>query len=876
MTIPDGSTSRFLFDPSPKGSNRRISRRFTWRFVAVAVAVVGLLALIGFLSADVKTVLNKLKIAEADKGQWAINQSEVEVLQLRLAVEHALGHPNDRRALAEVRRWFDVAYSRFQVLNTSQVYASVIDLPPNQERIDRIQDLLNQSIPDIDANDSALAEALPRLEVMASDVHAAARDLVLTAHKNLSQTTDQNSGQMERTLISIAVASTTLMIVLIILSVMLAHLYRLTSKQAEINQITGTRLQMTIANSPDAIIVTNRGGWAVEFNPAAEAMFGLHRENVINSQIIPLIFASDDVAAYQQQISAALAKSVSSGPQRFELVAKRRDGSSFPIEVSLASRNLVKGALIVAFIRDITNRKSNEAALNEALVKARAGEKAKADFLAVMSHEMRTPLNGLLGSADLLRSTTLSNEQTKLLSVIETSGNLLLGHVNSVLDIARAEAGEIRLIDEPFDLDRLIADCIDNQHGLAQKNGTTLRHIPLTGDFGLVRGDALRLQQILLNLIGNAVKFTHNGSITLETERIAPKAAHGRPGIVEFRVIDTGIGIAEPDLDRIFEDFETLDSSYGRKAGGTGLGLGIARRLTKVMAGTIGVESELGEGSVFWIRVPLRPAQVKLAAVPSPEKDSPAVDAPKASGLDILIIEDNDINRFLLRRFLEEAGHKVTETIDGVEGLHAAETNYYDVILTDISMPRMDGVETTRRIRAGSGPSARSRIIALTAHALPAELSRFAEVGMNACLTKPISREVLMSHVNGTANPDSEPAAPGSQPLLDPAPLQELVDELGADLMHSLASRLIAEADTTVAALVAFETATAEMARQAHQLAGGCATFGTKRLREVLATIENNIKRDDGDGALAAAASLPDLWSKTRSALQAELTRLAS
>lgn len=875
MTIRDASISKMTPHSSLRRPLRPVNAKFTLRFVAIAVAVVGLLALITVLSADVRTVLSKLRIAESDTGQWAINQSEVETLQLLLAIEHAMADPSDRQALADVRRWFDVAYSRYTVLSTSKLYTSVIDVPPNRQRINRIESLLNQSIAFIDGSDRDLSEALPYLKRMANEAHATARALILTAHTKLSQTTDSDSNRMEQALLGIALAAVTLMVVLVILSMMLAHLYRLTSRQAEINQITGTRLQMTIANSPDAIIVTNRGGWIVEFNPAAEAMFGQHRENVINSQAIPLIFAEENVAAYQEQISAALEKSITSGPQRFELVAKRRDGSPFPIEVSLASRTLAKGALIVGFIRDITHRKSNEAALNEALVKARAGEKAKADFLAVMSHEMRTPLNGLLGSADLLRGSTLSSEQTKLLSVIETSGNLLLGHVNSVLDIARAEAGDIRLIHEPFDLDRLISDCIDNQHGLAQKNGTTLKHRPLTGEFGLVRGDALRLQQILLNLIGNAVKFTHNGSITVETERLSPKATRGKAGIVEFRVVDTGIGIAESDLDRIFEDFETIDTSYGRTAGGTGLGLGISRRLAKAMAGTIGVESDLGEGSVFWLRLPLPPAQQKPAVAPSAKDKGGKPVEKNDTALDVLIIEDNDINRFLFRRFIEEGGHRVTETIDGVEGLRAAEAKYYDLILTDISMPRMDGVEAARRIRAGGGPSAQSRIIALTAHALPSDVLRFSEAGMNAYLTKPVSREVLMSHVNGTESPANEPASDEPAVFLDPAPLQELIDELGSDLMLSLAARLMSEAETTVAALAARQTADIDMARQAHQLAGGCATFGTKRLREVLATIENSIKRDDPEEALTAAATLPGIWATTRVALETELKNLA-
>lgn len=850
--------------------------RQTLRLAALLVALATLLSFIIFLSVDVKNRLKSLEVATSDNGQWAITQSEVEALKLRLALAKLTASPQDPLAVAEVHRWFDVLYSRLNILQTSRLYASLKQVPANRERLDKMAAILASWLPEIDGTEQALIEAAPRLSDEAEQLHVISRDLTLSVLKDVSQQGDNNREQMAETLISLALAATALVLLLAVLSVVLSQQYRLTRKQAEINHVTGSRLQVIIANSPDAIVVANRGGWAVEFNPAAESMFGLTREQVVGNLVIPMLFARDHAETYQQQIAAWVEKSIHEGAQRFELEAQRNDGTRFPVEISVASRNLAKGTLIVGFIRDISTRKANEAALQVALEKAQAGEKAKADFLAVVSHEMRTPLNGLLGSLELIRSTKLNADQEKLLSVVETSGNVLLGHVNSVLDIARAEADDIRIVDEPFDLDKLIADCIDNQTSLALRNGTTLSHRPLTGPFGEVRGDAGRVRQILLNLIGNAVKFTHGGKITLETERLDPKAAKGRPGLVEFRVIDTGIGIAEENLGRIFDDFETVDSSYGRLPGGTGLGLGIVKRLTQAMSGSIGVESELGDGSVFWVRLPLRPSRPLLKAIATESSAEGPKTAYKPPSLDVLVIEDNDINRFLVRRFLEEADHLVTEAVDGVDGVLAAEKKRYDVILTDISMPRMDGVEATQRIRSGNGPSSKSRIIALTAHALPEDLRRFTEAGINLCLTKPISREVLMSHLHGTVDPTGRPQGAENQPILDPVPLQELIDELGLDLLQNLVTRLIGEAESTIAVIAASISPNEDMARMAHQLAGGCATFGTKRLREVLAKVETCIKTDDAEGALTAAAALPEIWIQTKAALEAEVKRLTA
>lgn len=849
------------------------------RLGLVLAVILGLFIAIGSLSLDVRSRLAALKQADSDNGQWVVMQTEVEVLRLRYAVRSALSAPGGVVELAEVRRWFDVLYSRLNLLRRSPLYTEFTRLPEPAEQLSRMFVLLDRWMPAIDGPDSALSEILPRMRDEGVELHDLARNLSLAALQGFAASTDATRDKISDTLVRLAVTTGAMILLLGVLAIILLQTYRHARQQAEQNLVTGRRLHLIIATSPDAIVVTTRDGTSVEFNPAAEAIFGLARPLVLGRKVLPLLFPPDRQAETQQALDRAIAASATNGPQRFELEGQRADGSRFPLEVSLAVRDLAEGGISVAFLRDISARKAAESALAEALEKSRAGEKAKAEFLAVMSHEMRTPLNGLIGSLDLLHDTKLSPEQAHLLKVMEVSGNILLGHVNSVLDIARAEAGEISLADTPFDLDQVIEGVIDNQFGLASRKGCTITHTALTGPLGIVRGDPTRVGQILLNLVGNAVKFTENGAVTIETERLSPKAVGGRPGMVEFRIIDTGIGIAPEDQARIFEDFQTLDSSYGRAAGGTGLGLGIVRRLTRAMGGEIGVESEPGEGSVFWLRLPLREASLPAdVTAPAPSAATPAKKrrAPASSGRDILVIEDNEINRFLLRRFLEEGGHRVTEAVDGVDGVAQAEAGNFAVIVTDISMPRMDGIEATRRIRAGQGPSARARIIALTAHALPEEVARFHAAGMDACLAKPVDRAQLLAEVaappTATApprkpKPPARPKAARTAPVVDLAPIKDLFGELGPQIAGRLLTRLIDEGDATIAACAPPAPPSKDTAALAHRLAGSCATFGATALGSALIAYENAIARGQITTAEAQAAGFPALWHATRAAL---------
>lgn len=454
----------------------------------------------------------------------------------------------------------------------------------------------------------------------------------------------------------------------------------------------------------------------------------------------------------------------------------------------------------------------------------------------------------------MLEATELTDRQRRFTRTILSSGGQLLHHVNDVLDVARLDAGPIRLSRERFSIHALLADLIESQKGPIQNSGNTVTIQIAGGVPEFVIGDERRLRQVLLNLLGNAIKFTRNGKITLEC------AASADPTLIEFRVIDTGIGIASYQLETIFDDFVTLDASYDRQTGGTGLGLGIARRLVRVMGGDLSVESRQGQGSVFSVRLPLPAVQPSVRA----RQGGTAVAAvmPKPGGPSpsrrVLIVEDNETNRFLLREMLTRAGHQVEEAHDGLQGVALANTGVYDIIFMDISMPNMNGMEATRAIRAGGGPCAETPIIAVTAHALTQELVSFAEAGMTATLTKPISGRQVQQAVLDHCAP--------LVPTINPDRLMESAKLLGLGRFSGLLDQFMTEADGTVSR-VSQQIAAQEAAQtitDLHHLAGSAATFGADQLEAELNRLEARWKEagklPDGEDARRLAR----LWQATR------------
>jgi PAS domain S-box-containing protein len=501
-------------------------------------------------------------------------------------------------------------------------------------------------------------------------------------------------------------------------------------------QVEAKRLALVARHANDSVLLIDENNKVKWVNEAFTRLTGYGFDEILGREPGDLLNHPDTNLDALDQI---LEGRRSAQPFRMEILNRHKDGRDIWLETNQVPIRGDQGGEMsyIAIERDITAAKQNAQQLEEARQAAEEGGRAKSDFLATMSHEIRTPMNGVIGMAQLLEETDLDTDQKLYADTILSSAKTLLALINDILDLSKLDAGQISINPCDFDLHQCIDETIRLLRTQAEAKGLTL---DVERDADLPRhlnGDDHRLRQILNNLVGNAIKFTEQGRVKVTVE------AEPTPGggvLLNWSIIDTGIGIPKEMLTGIFERFSQADAAISRRFGGSGLGLAISRRLAEAMDGRITVTSEIGAGSCFTLALPFALASAAdITVAPVPERTG---DTDGLSGLRVLVAEDNRVNRLLIQKFLKQTDLELEFAHDGAEAVDKVKSFEPDIILMDVSMPVMDGLEATRIIRSWGQPQ--PAIIALTANAFDTDREVCLAAGMNEFVTKPIFRTQLL------------------------------------------------------------------------------------------------------------------------------------
>ena len=593
-----------------------------------------------------------------------------------------------------------------------------------------------------------------------------------------------------------------------------------------------------IESNIDAIMTTDPSGIITDVNKQMEALTGCTRDELIGA---PFKGYFTDPERAEAAIKLVLsAKKVTD----YELTACARDGKKTVVSYNATTfydrDRTLQGVFAAA--RDVTEQKRVELELNQAKAVAESASRTKSDFLASMSHEIRTPMNAIMGIADLLAKTQLTPEQDKYVQIFRRAGDNLLNLINDILDLSKVEASQLELERTGFSLNDSLEKVTEMMALRALEKGLTLVcEIAPNVPNDLV-GDSTRVRQVLLNLLGNAIKFTKSGEVSLRVTRDGDASV---PTALRFTVSDTGIGIAGENLGRVFERFTQADSSTTRRFGGSGLGLTISKRLVEVMGGRIWVESAVDKGSVFsftvpfeiWAGAPLRAAEPGNLGPPLP-----------LPALRILLAEDSPDNCTITMAYLEDTPYRVEIAETGAMACEMFEAGHYDLVLMDRQMPVMDGLTATRTIRAWEQTNNRpsTPIIALTASALKGDREKCLAAGSTAFLTKPIKQEVLLQAIRDhsvVAPPSSSKELSSKVRSSRKGPSLVLAHpKLAAQVPAFLENRR-QDIITMLDALGRGEFETVE--RLGHSMNGAGASFGFQAITDIGAALEREARSAD-------------------------------
>ena len=587
-----------------------------------------------------------------------------------------------------------------------------------------------------------------------------------------------------------------------------------------------------IESNIDALMTTDPSGIITDVNKQMEALTGCTRDELIGA---PFKSYFTDPERAEAGIKRVLSEKKVTD---YELTACARDGKQTVVSYNATTfydrGRTLQGVFAAA--RDVTEQKRVEIELQQARAVAESASQTKSDFLASMSHEIRTPMNAILGIADLLAKTTLSPEQDKYVRIFRRAGDNLLNLINDILDLSKVEASQLELEHTAFSLYDLLEKVTEMIEVRSEEKGLKLVFdVAMEVPTDLV-GDPTRLRQVLLNLLGNAIKFTESGEVALRVT----VDSYARPGTLRFAVSDTGIGIPAEKLGAVFERFTQADSSTTRRFGGSGLGLTICKRIVELMGGQIEVQSGVGTGSVFSFLVPLEiwtGTPLGMATPISPGS------APPLPPLRILLVEDSPDNRTITIAYLQDTPYVTDIAENGAIACEKFGAGHYDLVLMDRQMPVMDGLTATRAIRNWEIANHRipTPIVALTAAALKGDQEKCLAAGCTAYLTKPIKQDVLLQAIR-----EHTSAATSLTPAVGQPPAERIVvhaDPRFADLIPGFLKNRRQDVISIIDALGRGELDVVE--RLGHGMRGAGGSYGFPAITEIGAALEHAAEIDD-------------------------------